>query len=92
MIYGPPSAGTNVALYQNLSGTYSIDDLMNSEDSPIKVRAYYGAVPSHNIGPVAPAGDIDNDGYEDFLVGDPLASPVGRTEAGEVYLVFGGKY
>lgn len=90
VIYGPPAAGTNVAAYQKLSGTYDINDLL--QNGPVKVRAYYGAAAGHRIGPVAGAGDINNDGYEDFLIADPVASPLGRTSAGEVYLIFGGKY
>ncbi|MCP3917546.1 MAG: hypothetical protein GY711_18535 [bacterium] len=39
--------------------------------------------------PVAAGGDIDGDGFEDFAVGYFLSDPLGRTDAGEVELIFG---
>ena len=39
---------------------------------------------------VAQAGDFDGDGRSDTIVGAPLADPLGRTDAGAAYVVFGG--
>jgi hypothetical protein len=39
---------------------------------------------------VAPAGDVDGDGKADFFVSSVLADPDGKTDAGEVYLLYGG--
>jgi len=38
---------------------------------------------------VAAAGDVNGDGYDDFLIGADLANPPGGTHAGETYLIFG---
>jgi hypothetical protein len=35
------------------------------------------------------AGDINNDGAVDLILGAQSADPGGRTEAGETYVVFG---
>ena len=35
------------------------------------------------------AGDVDADGYDDFLIGAYAADPAGGSSAGETYLVFG---
>ncbi len=38
---------------------------------------------------VASAGDVNGDGFDDFLIGAFAADPGGDSEAGETYLVFG---
>ena len=38
---------------------------------------------------VAFAGDVDSDGYDDVLVGAPLADPAAGADAGRAYLVYG---
>ncbi len=39
---------------------------------------------------VAGAGDVNGDGFDDLLIGDPTASYLEREDAGVVYVVFGG--
>jgi len=35
------------------------------------------------------AGDLDGDGFDDILLSSILADPDGKTDAGEVYLIYG---
>ncbi len=87
IIYGPPVGS---AAYPNLTGTVSVADLIARDD--IKVEVYYGPRAGARIGPIAAAGDIDADGFGDWLVADPTAAPLGRTGAGMVYVVFGSDF
>jgi len=43
-------------------------------------------------GAVSGAGDVNGDGFDDFVIGDPSADPNGLENAGEVYVVFGSDY
>jgi hypothetical protein len=39
---------------------------------------------------VGPTGDVNHDGFDDFVVGAPEADPGGLTDAGKVYVLYGG--
>ncbi|MEH2234282.1 MAG: hypothetical protein V7K71_32440 [Nostoc sp.] len=39
---------------------------------------------------VSNAGDINNDGIDDLIIGAPIANPNGNYRAGQTYVVFGG--
>ena len=40
---------------------------------------------------VSSAGDVNNDGYDDIIISSPLASPLSRTNAGSVYIIYGNE-
>jgi len=65
-------------------------DLASVADVNISGKLYVGPNDGDQIGILAPAGDVDNDGRSDFLIGNPNADPRGVVDAGEVYLIFGG--
>ncbi len=48
-----------------------------------------GINPEDRFGHVASAGDFNNDGIADFMIGAPYADPNGIWTAGEAYLVYG---
>ena len=38
---------------------------------------------------VSGAGDVNGDGFDDLIIGDPQADPEGKESVGESYVVFG---
>ncbi|MGC4121527.1 MAG: integrin alpha [Myxococcales bacterium] len=70
----------------------------NFEDIPLLPEPgaiIYGANAGDRLGTyLAPAGDVDRDGFQDFLVSSPGYSDIvlGRTHCGAVYLIYGGPH
>ncbi|MFQ5458106.1 MAG: hypothetical protein ACE5FC_06615 [Myxococcota bacterium] len=65
-------------------------DLASVSTSNGTLRRVYGHTGSGNRGvPVAGGFDCDGDGLPDYAMASMQASPLGRSLAGEVYLVFG---
>ncbi len=66
-------------------GSWSTEDLDGSNGFRVP-----GINPKDSAGAVSPAGDFNNDGIDDFLVGANDVSPFGILFAGEAYLIYGG--
>ena len=65
-------------------------DLANWPAESSLLTRVYGSVGIGVRGlPVAGGGDADGDGFVDFAFASMQASPLGRTRAGQVFLVFG---
>lgn len=83
LIYGGP----------NLTGTISLSQVGKGA---IPGMIYVAPHSNEALWTAAPAGDVDNDGYADFLIGNPnynILDPSGATlspQVGEVYLIRGG--
>jgi hypothetical protein len=62
---------------------------VNLDDLRPDVKRIFGPAAGSRLGAVLACGDIDGDGRSDIVCGIPTASPLGRTSAGELYVVFG---
>jgi hypothetical protein len=78
VIYGAPSLG--------MSPSFDLNE-MNGENGFKLVGATAGAFSGTSA---AFVGDVNNDTKTDLAVGATVSDPLGRTDAGEVYIVYGG--
>jgi len=80
---GGANAGQTYLIFGKTSGWAMGTDLSKADAS------FLGENPSDISGyPVAGAGDVNGDGYDDFLIG-AYGNPEGGTYAGQTYLIFG---
>lgn len=72
-------------------GSFTVDDVLPN----LKGAILYGSNAGDKLGTyLAAVGDVDRDGYQDFLVSAPGYSDLvrGRAQCGAVYLLYGGPH
>jgi hypothetical protein len=80
-------AGTMYVIYGKASRTTNVDLASLSPADGFKV---FGAVASDFSGNcISSAGDINKDGFEDFIIGASQANRLGRSLSGVAYVLFG---
>ena len=83
--FGRTNAGESYLIFGRT--TWQNIDLASLSTYGIRI---YGAANGDKTGiSISAAGDVNGDGYADFLIGAYLADPLGRSDAGESYLIFG---
>ena len=85
--YPPADAGETYVIFGSgfPSPPYTIDLITTPADITV-----CGAAAGDYSGWAVASRDINNDGYDDIIIGARKADPNGRTSAGETYLIAGG--
>ncbi|MFH1755382.1 MAG: FlgD immunoglobulin-like domain containing protein, partial [Candidatus Latescibacterota bacterium] len=83
-----PGRTRSGTVYMIPGGTL-LPDSLDLKWAPDYVVDLHGPVSNDAMGIALEAADLNADGFEDLLIGAPNASPLGRSEAGKVYLFFG---
>ena len=81
-----PSA-VSTTITPTLSSTSTID--LSVALSSTKGFTILGGAAGDYSGRSVAAGDVNNDGYDDIIIGSRYASPNFRTEAGQSYVIYG---
>lgn len=86
---GRQYAGTVYIVSGKAGGILSNIDLANFTSTQV-IGVVYGASPSDALGTsFASLGDVDGDGIDDVAIGSPMASALGRTNCGIIYVIKG---
>jgi hypothetical protein len=81
-------AGSVYVLYgDNYPSTMTLD--LNSQPANLTI---HGNDPGSTAGMDVASGDINNDGFDDIIVGASGADPAGGNNAGEAYVIYGLDY
>jgi len=81
---GGIKAGETYVIFGSASPPATVD--LNSTAADMTI---YGDDAADLSGYSVSSGDINGDGYDDFLIGAPSANTAGGSKAGETYVIFG---
>ncbi len=84
--YSRTDAGETYVIFGGNSSINNIDLLNLTPEQGITIS---GAFAGEQSGYSVSTGDINNDGYDDIIIGAYVADPFARTDAGKVYVVYG---
>gem|GEM_PF-3892056 len=84
---GKSAAGASYVVYGGAFLTnINLANLISTEGFSIS-----GAASNDQSGwSISGAGDVNGDGFDDIIIGAPYASPIGRSNAGTSYIIYGG--
>jgi len=96
LIVGAPNAdlngdrsGTSYVVFGKSDGAAVDLSALGAADGFLIVGAAADDGAGHSV---RAAGDVNGDGFADLIVGAPTADPIGRSDAGAGYVVFGGDF
>ncbi|MCE5249502.1 Ig-like domain-containing protein, partial [bacterium] len=86
VIMGAPGANSVNVIFGNANFHNTGAFFLNTVTDKVKV---FGKLSSDLLGLAVAAGDLNGDGYDELIVGAPLASPLDRYNAGSTYVIYG---